>query len=294
MEYPTPELLQHGLCFAPTEDKTPRFLYHYTKYESAIKILANGYLFMRSLENQNDPWEFLPRENHIVDCGESLKESAQNLKKHSMAIDERNNYVRQASFSIDTNLRHGWNLTRMWAQYADNHAGVCLIFDYKQLYDDFNAAFADKATHYACRQINYVNLYELDNLEDKYWKPTTTFFHKDFIDLLFTKHDDFAQEQEYRFLAAIKDLKTSDENLRLPIKKSFCGLITGKRFEQKHEENINRLRIKHLRDAMELCNKDVRPIMMYSHKFAEPLYDPIVEQEFFKKLMDSVLTERNN
>ena len=283
MECPTPDFLQSCQCLFPTEDRTPRFLYHYTKFDSAIKILANGYLFMRSLENQNDPWEFLPRENHIIGGGESLEETAQNLRKHSIAIDERNNYVRQASFSIDTNLRYGWNLTRMWAQYADNHAGVCLIFDYKQLCSDFNAAFADKATHYAYRPIKYVDLYKLDDLEMKYWKPTTTFFHDDFIDLLFTKHEDFEHEQEYRFLAANRDLKSFDENLRLPIKNSFCGIIAGKRFEQRHEENINRLRIKHLCDAIELCNRDVRPIMMSSHEFATPLYDPVAERERIKK-----------
>ena len=276
----TIELLNGFHCQLRNEDGSPLFLYHYTKFDSAIKILASGNLFMCSLEKQNDPWEFLTRDDTgVVNNGGSFEKTAQDLRDHDHAIEERKNYVRQASFSVDIEKRHGWNLTRMWAQYADNHAGVCLIFDYKQLCDDFNAMFAGEETPHFERPIKYVSLYELDLLEDKYWEPTATFLNDNYIDLLFTKHDDYEHEQEYRFLAVNNSLKTSDENLYLPIKNSFCGLITGKRFELGYDKNMKDLRMKYLRDAMTLCNRDIRPFMMYPNGFSEPLVEPVAERE---------------
>ena len=158
----------------------------------------------------------------------------------------------------------------MWAQYADNHAGVCLIFDYKQLCDDFDAKFANKVHD----PIKYVNLYELDKLEENYWEPITTLLDDAHVNLLFTKHDDFEHEQEYRFLAADRSLNRSNENLHLPIKNSFCGLITGKRFGLEDNRNTLLLRTKLLRDAMNLCNREGTLFNMFPNEFSRPLHIP--------------------
>lgn len=291
MIYPSTNLLQGFSPQLQNEDGSPRFLYHYTKFDNAINILTVGRLFMCSLEKQNDPWESLTRENTgVMGRGEPIEETCRNLRNHECAIAERKNYVRQASFSVDARCshsiwRHGWNLTRMWAQYADNNAGVCLIFDYKQLHNDFDAAFANKTTPHFDRPINYVNLFELDELESRYWEATTTFLDNAHIDLLFTKHDDFEHEQEYRFLAANRCLKTSVDNLYLPVKKSFCGLITGKLFDRGYDKNRSPLREKRLRDAMDLCNKNSRLFIMLPNSFWAPLYDPVAEREHIKRTL---------
>ena len=89
------DILQDCFKQLQNEDNTPRFLYHYTKFECAIRILASGRLFMCSLEKQNDPWEFLDREDTgIAVINQSIRESSQNLRKHDYAIAERKNYVR--------------------------------------------------------------------------------------------------------------------------------------------------------------------------------------------------------
>lgn len=279
MNYPLNNLLHDCIYILQNEDKTPHFVYHYTKFENAKEILNSGRLYMQPLEKQNDPWEFLTRENiGVVGADETFEESRKNLEKHNHAIDERKNYVRQASFSASVEGKHGWrygwNLTRMWAQYADNHAGVCLIFNYKQLCNDFDAAFVDK--HFS-RPIKYVGLDELDELESKYWNATETFLDDAHIDLLFTKHDDFEHEQEYRFLAVNRGLGISDENPYLPIRNSFCGLITGKRFGKGVDK-------KGLREAMNQCNKDSRLLEMNPNQFSLPLYDP----EHLKRLLAEI------
>ena len=172
----------------------------------------------------------------------------------------------------------------MWAQYADNHTGICLIFDYKQLCNDFNAAFADESLHIE-HPIKYVNLSELDEINDMFWRPIETVLDKDHIDYLFTKPADFEHEQEYRFLVANKNLNNSNDNLYLPIKHSICGLITGRKFGCEDDDNMKRLRMKHLRDAMDLCNKNMRLFNMLSHKFSKPLHDPVTSQEWAKHVL---------
>ena len=249
---------------------------------------------MSSLKKQNDPWESITREHTgVVGNGEPIEESLQNLRDHENAIAERKNYVRQTSFAVDIRSPHsiwrpGWNLSRMWAQYADTNAGVCLIFDYKQLHEDFHNAFVNTSSPHFDRFIKYVNLYELDELEHKYWEPAKTFLDEEHIDLLFTKHDDFEHEQEYRFLAANRSLKTDDENLYLPIKNSFRGLITGKLFAQGYDKPQLQKREKRLRDAMNRCNKDSRLLEMRRDTFNDPLYDRVAAQEWLKQKFDDI------
>lgn len=91
------------------------------------------------------------------------------------------------------------------------------------------------------RAVNYVNLLELDRIDDMFWEQVTTFLDESHIGHLFTKPDDFEHEQEYRFLVVNSELNTSDENIYLPIKNSFCGLVTGRRFDTKNKENMKRL-----------------------------------------------------
>lgn len=290
MEYPSINILQGLLYQLQNEDGTPRFLYHYTKFENAIKILASGQLFMRSLDKQNDPWEFYTREDTgVMGTGEPIEETYQNLIKHNQAIAERKNAVRLTSFSIDAkdkySCRHGWNLFRMWAQYADNHAGICLIFNYKQLCNDFNAAFADGTTLQIERPIKYVNLSELDEINEMFWKPIATVLDEGHIDHLFTKPADFEHEQEYRFLIANKKLNNSNENLYIPIKNSICGIITGRKFGCDDDANMKHLRMEYLRNAMDLCNKNMRLFNMLSYSFSEPLHDSAASQEWTKRVL---------
>ena len=164
MQITTNDLTRYG--FNP--DGTPKYLYHYTKVESAIKILETGTLRMNSLCKMNDPWEFLHRTPSVYCNGdptmeETLKMVQQNINAHN----ERNNCVRLASLAIDNPdmllLHKGWNLLSMWTLYAQNHEGICLVFDY----NDFQAAFKNMCNqrHLQHRhgQITYVD--DLDDLE---------------------------------------------------------------------------------------------------------------------------------
>ena len=126
----------------PEEDN--QYLFHYTAYPSALNILLSHQLRLGSLEKMNDPLEF---EDHhgqpLMYQGErSEEEYEETVCDYEVAVSEKEKSVRFASFSMDrypccNNFSKGWARSRMWAQYADNHKGVCLIFDKDKIIKTF-------------------------------------------------------------------------------------------------------------------------------------------------------------
>ena len=232
--------------FAYNAENLPRFLYHYTKVSSAIKILKTGTLLLRAPEKMNDPHEYRLHETSGVDFNEflSIQECNDVMLRHGDAITERKNAVRIACFSMDKSphwcvpYERGWNRMSMWTYYADSHRGVCLVFDRKQLEESFNHIFSNATRKCFCRSVQYVNEYELDRYEDMFWEPQDSYLDEKHINHLFAKSDCFAQEQEYRRLLVNKKLKGS-ANVRFSIKNAICGIITGDRFDKKKNADKN-------------------------------------------------------
>lgn len=128
-------------------------LYHYTSLESACKILESNSLRLSNLLNVNDPLEFRrPKGFGFNGDDENISKIMTELNQ---SLTERENTTRLLCFCQDffcskedwnneksqnkaANLLHkGWARNRMWAQYANNHKGVCLVFDK----DEFTKAF---------------------------------------------------------------------------------------------------------------------------------------------------------
>ena len=255
MIYPTTAEL---LTFIP--DERNQFLFHYTKYSSALEILLSKQMRLGSLINMNDPLEF---ENHhgepITFQGNPPNKllSAWLLNKEK-AITERETNVRLASFSIDQDcpneygnyLFKGWARSRMWAQYADNHKGICLIFDKVNLIKSFKMAFNFDYCETFCKKVNYTdNLAPLKGALTSH-PPCESLITSDKIDFLFQKCGDFRDEQEFRLLLINKKLKTADEIVSFSIVESLCGIITGARFPS---ENIQTLK-----NAIKCCNPNIK------------------------------------
>ena len=106
------------------KSKSTERLYHYTPFDSAIKILQGRTLLFGRLKDMNDINELyrpmvpnfnpdLPREN--------FERLYNNLKK------EIGKY-QQISLTVD-DFQKGFNIPAMWGHYADKGNGVCLVFD---------------------------------------------------------------------------------------------------------------------------------------------------------------------
>jgi len=116
-----------------------KFLYHYTSAKTAIDyILKDKQLKLGRYVNTNDPkeaktWQFSLGTNERRDLSKySLDEISE---RFTQALKRRTNL---ACFSQDSTLTgdhtrdiyaRGFGKSRMWAQYADNHKGVCLILE---------------------------------------------------------------------------------------------------------------------------------------------------------------------
>lgn len=111
---------------------------YFTSIDSAIKILYNGTLKFSKLNRTNDTLESKPKINFN---GLSNKNDIIILRKHITELNNNMlqllcftmNYTKKNDMVNDT-IRYsdysgrGFSLPRMWAQYAKNNLGICLVF----------------------------------------------------------------------------------------------------------------------------------------------------------------------
>ena len=237
-----------------------QYLFHYTSYASALGILLSQQMRMGSLKNMNDPLEFQDhhKDSLVFNGNPSNEELALIMRRFKDSVTEREKAVRFASFSMDlskgsqgeyyNNLSKGWARSRMWAQYADNHKGVCLVFDKKKLVEDFENSFKSEMCETHCRKVEYTN--NLDSLKETLSQPCDSFLTLDKIQFLFLKCEDFKDEQEFRLLLINKKLKDENEIVSFSIANSICGVIPGTKFPKENELA--------LRKAMDSCNASIR------------------------------------
>ena len=102
-------------------------LYHYTKFDTAIKILESHSLRFGSLCDMNDI-----HENNKLSYVDLSGNSIQHLSSDILeTIKNEMAKYRQISLTIDDMEQNklGFDLHQMWGLYADKGKGVCLVFD---------------------------------------------------------------------------------------------------------------------------------------------------------------------
>ena len=108
----------------PCEALRGRKLYHYTSFESFVKIWLSQKILLGSIENVNDFMEY----KHTVEvnnpCCLPLAEAFNDVRMS----------FRQLSFTLDDDQMEGFKNPMMWGQYANKGRGVCMEFDFNKLY----------------------------------------------------------------------------------------------------------------------------------------------------------------
>lgn len=108
----------------PCEALRGRKLYHYTSFESFVKIWLSQKILLGSIENVNDFMEY----KHTVEvnnpCCLPLTEAFNDVRMS----------FRQLSFTLDDDQMEGFKNPMMWGQYANKGRGVCVEFDFNKLY----------------------------------------------------------------------------------------------------------------------------------------------------------------
>ncbi len=239
---------------------TGKYLYHYTNIDKAFKILDGNSLRFSKISRTNDTLESKLKINF----------ETMNQKTHRRLIEWihsfNDNYsgdLQLLCFSMDNELNEnnvdsrtrysdysgrGFAMPRMWAQYANNNTGVCLVYDKNKLsrliqrrlnslllYHS-NVVYKDQLFTY---KFSDETIKEIDSLlgvapESSGFKIQCHTFIKENCDFTkynyFHKLDDWKGEKEFRYLAYNeKNLDIDGSN------DAIVGVVVGEKIDPTNE-----------------------------------------------------------
>lgn len=229
-----------------------KLLYHYTRANIAIDdILKSRTLKIGSYTNTNDPkeqktWKFNLWTNEDRDLDKyKIDELSEILSKE---LKEKTKIV---CFSGDREpltgdhmidiFNRGFCKPRMWAQYANNHTGVCLVFEREILGNLISSKFGDlyKIFHgdvtYRDRGIvprlsegdYFINIDYLEKVGLKEYAKMHLFRY--YRRLFLEKLNDWRDENEFRLILFTNTV----EDLFIEFKDSLKGIMFGENTKEK-------------------------------------------------------------
>ena len=115
-------------------------LFHYTKFDSALKIIISNKLRFGRFEDMNDIAEV----NRDIFANIPLDVVYKELGKYQ-----------SISLTIDRQSPRGFEINPLWGHYADKGKGICLVFDKAKLLDCLTRQIPNEICWY--NEIHYVN-----------------------------------------------------------------------------------------------------------------------------------------
>lgn len=228
-----------------------KYYFHYTNREAALgQIIPRGSLRLSSMRRMRDPLENTTM--YIAGAsGVGPRTGPAELKRNegvyiafnylAQQIRER---ARLLALTVDSDrysdagreFARGWSRPRMWEHYAEKHAGVCLVFEARQLGEELRSDAARLALPpLHDRRVSYTETgaagltLALDLLPDPITEETVSTYiseHRD--ELFFRKALDWETEHEHRFLATAPE--GWDKALYLDFGASLKAAIFGEKF----------------------------------------------------------------
>ena len=165
-------------------DFNKKYLYHYTNFEAAVKILASKEFIFSKTEKLNDINE---------SCGVTWLCQDEEAKKMGEKILKD---YKQISLSIDKDNCRGFDIPAMWGHYAGGGHGVCLVFDKERMdrvVNKYKSLYA-KEVDYSKVEPNdiFYNESICGSIKKFLWSNKDVLF--------FHKTEDWEYEQEYRII----------------------------------------------------------------------------------------------
>ena len=159
-------------------------LYHYTSFDTFVKIWLSKKLRFGMISEVND----------MQECLKKLSSTPERLPLLFALQDIMSSY-RQISFTMDYDTYiKGCMSPTMWAHYGDKRRGVCIEFDSDKLHLPNNsvAQCVKYLTHlpYSCEIPT--DVYSINELKK--------FIDKNINELFFTKSDEWSIENEFRII----------------------------------------------------------------------------------------------
>lgn len=232
-----------------------RWLAHYTSADTAFRwILPDRRLLLNPYERMRDPLENrdltfvgggafeLPdatfeRNIHLADAG--IRAARKNFRLASFTQDASND---DRHWSRARLLSCPWARPRMWEQYADNHRGVCLLFDKQLLIEGLSERFVCRAVVYSpegyAGSDGAQGIRDLGIIDPDRPETAVAAVHEHvmshFDDFFFSKTDDWAAENEFRIirgaLPGVAVVDDDGDNAYLAIRDALRAVIVGEHF----------------------------------------------------------------
>lgn len=213
-------MYQYGSTKVPSLND--KFLYHFTSAESLMEILKTRTLKLSSFDSLNDLNE---KEIKFVLqdwlFGFGIEEFI--IRNCKLSSFSRN-------FEAENGLCEcGCNHPRMWAQYADNNKGACIVINESKLIQH-NKNYLDEL-FWKIENVSYNHCLtnEESNVSDNI---PELFIKENYRTIFFEKYRDWHQEDERRFLC----INGPDY---LTINDCIEFICLGNKFENKNYENLS-------------------------------------------------------
>lgn len=168
---------------------TGKHVFHFTKFESALRIIASKSLKFGRFENMNDIAE--------------AKRDVYGMVSADIINAELSKY-QSISLTLDDPSHRGFKIDPLWGHYAQGGNGACLVFDIEKLSQKMKEQFETNAT---IAPINYSS--EFTNAiftEGDSQEAVRQYIEDNLEDIFFTKSLDWEYEQELRILIKEDDL----------------------------------------------------------------------------------------
>lgn len=240
--------------------KMNTYLYHYSSFEKAAKIIYGDSLRFSNILSLNDTTEYKPKvifskedpinEKILIRC----REINRLIKICCFTQDniEIKRFTKKNDLYFTDYSGRGFALPRMWAQYGGDNRGVCFIINKLNL----EKAICEQLKILGCKPIQYVDRYscfrfttkavstfknqvlsrEPDNsmAADKFMETYPKYIDENY----FTKLSDWRDEHEYR----IALFSSNGENLTIGNFANFIeGIIIGENVDTVDAAIISKL-----------------------------------------------------
>lgn len=169
--------------------KREGLLFHFTKAESLMKMLESMTLRLSSFTNLNDLNE--------IELNCSYTDSMLNIKHRKYILEHCKLLSFSQNYKVDNSYTNiGYNHPRMWAQYAEDNKGVCIVIDEKRFLEK-NATKLEGSLH-VVENVSYKDLLYDKNINSSDFKDSNAFLKEHYRHIFFNKHLDWEREHERR------------------------------------------------------------------------------------------------
>ena len=204
-------------------------LYHFTKFDTAIKILGSHNLKFGKLHDMNDIHEN-DKLSYVNLQGNTIQSFQSEILE---TIDVEMAKFRQISLTIDDEepKKFGFDLHQMWGLYADKGQGVCLVFDKDILCNKLDGIVRHGTVSYD----NIVESFYIANHND--CQIIQHDMQSQVEKLFFHKRKEWEHEQEYRLIKYCPNLKKEEyldygDALKFIILNSVIESVDGVKFKE--------------------------------------------------------------